>query len=481
MKKKKFKGCIFTVLLALFNFFLVMQVFAEPTIDILIPSAGQASVIPPGKDFYVLGNLYGLDKQADLSLKVYLTTASGEVVRELEAISFHKPENTYVNYDLLSYYAGSDRSPLANALMPDLVYDNKNINSFADAWRKVCFSTKHYAALISGGVYDRDLQLVGKTGEVWRELEQGNYQVKVVLSQDNKVLATATKNIEVAINPDVACFRFSPSMHFDRVKEFANSNNIKMLIDPLAGFWHPADNLADFKNNSVFAEILPKWRWNDLAEYQNNHIHFFIYNVSETSATYKVEVGTAQKQGIIADNERFTSYYYSYGEPQINGAKPAEFVKFANDQYLVLTRLDFNSDGQENLLDPSKLDQSNSVLNMDTNKILSVNRKFALSGLVRPIQNKQIVDNSDNTFDFNHRLLFVRYTISNGKQKQVFNRKIGLTRIIDSRKRESILEFEHEFNLSSNWHGLVNVKAEVLDENGQVYPGQTTQLSLQVA
>lgn len=140
MKKKKFKWCIFTVMLALFNFFLVMQAFAEPTIDILIPSAGQSSVIPPGKDFYVLGNLYGLDKQADLSLKVYLTTASGEVVRELEAISFHKPENTYVNYDLLSYYAGSDRSPLANALMPDLVYDNKNINSFADAWEKYCLN-----------------------------------------------------------------------------------------------------------------------------------------------------------------------------------------------------------------------------------------------------------------------------------------------------------------------------------------------------
>ncbi len=53
MKKKKFKWCIFTVMLALFNFFLVMQAFAEPTIDILIPSAGQSSVIPPGKDFYV--------------------------------------------------------------------------------------------------------------------------------------------------------------------------------------------------------------------------------------------------------------------------------------------------------------------------------------------------------------------------------------------------------------------------------------------
>ncbi len=64
MKKKKFKWCIFTVMLALFNFFLVMQAFAEPTIDILIPSAGQSSVIQPGKDFYVLGNLYGLDKQA---------------------------------------------------------------------------------------------------------------------------------------------------------------------------------------------------------------------------------------------------------------------------------------------------------------------------------------------------------------------------------------------------------------------------------
>lgn len=462
---------------------LSIPAFADYKIEINVPRAGDSSTIPPQKDFYVLGNIYGATADDNLELSINLLNENGEEIRKLLTNNYSKTEDFYVDYPDLSYYAGPDRKPLSKALMPDLVYDHTDPSSFKDAWRKICFNKDHFAALISGGAYSRDLQLTGKNSQKWDKLTAGKYTIFANLVKNGKLVAQDRKEIEVGVSPDIACFRFSPSEHFAKVKEFASQNHLKILSDPLAGFWHPADNFSSFKNNSVFAEILPKWRWNDLVEYQNNHIHFFIYNVSDTSATYKVEVGTAQSQNIISNDSRFSSYYYSYGEPEISGAPSSKFVKFLPDKYLAFTRIDFNSDGKDNLLDPQKLDKSTSLLEVNAKDKLNVQRKFALSGVVRPIQNaKQTVKlNSDNTYSFNSKLAYVRYTLTKDKEKEVIVKKIGLDRILSGRNRNSVLEFEHEFNLTSRFTGAVKLQAEVLTETNEVYPSSTIELNLQVA
>ena len=120
---------------------------------------------------------------------------------------------------------------------------------------------------------------------------------------------------------------------------------------------------------------------------------------------------------------------------------------------------------------------------MEENEIISVGRKFAITGLVKPIQNVQssIISNSDNTFDFKHRLSAVRYIISKGNQKEIIIKNIGLTRVLEGRKRQSILEFEHEFKLDSKWRGNVELRAEALDETGKTYHSRPVKLKLQIA
>lgn len=483
MRKKLNVGVYLLFLIGFLCSAFSVQVAAEYSINISIPSKEQACVIPPGKDFYVLGDLYGVNTKDNLTLTVDLLTLKGDAVRSFRSTSFHKPENTNVNYKFLSYYAGTDRRPLYSSLMPDLVYDRNNPDTFKDAWRKICFDTHHFAVLVSGGAYNRDLNLNSERGNSWKILPEGEYKIVVKLLKDGSEVAKNVKNIKIGVSKDIACFRFSPANHYRQIEKYAKRNGIKILSDPLVGFWHPADNFSEFHNSSLFAEILPKWRWNDLTEYQNNHIHLFDYNISETSATYQVEIGTAQKQGIIENNDRFTSYYYSYGEPQIEGAKSAEILKFNRDEFLALTRLDLNSDGNDNMLEPSKLKKSTSILSPKENEIISVGRKFAITGLVKPIQNVQfsIISNSDNTFDFKHRLSAVRYIISKGNQKEIIIKNIGLTRVLEGRKRQSILEFEHEFKLDSKWRGNVELRAEALDETGKTYHSRPVKLKLQIA
>lgn len=475
---KKFFVLFAFAIVAIFS----QYALADYSLEIIVPREGDASIIPPNKDFYVLGNINGASKEDNLDLNVKLLDSSGKEIRKLEAHNYSNPSDFYVNYSELSYYAGADRKPLTEALMPDLVYDHNNQKSFSDAWRKTCFNKDNFSALVSGGYYDRDLNLVGKDATKWEPLKEGNYKVLVELIKNDKIVAVTSKDIRVAVSKDVSCFRFSPSEHFAKVKDFSKQHGFKILSDPLAGFWHPADNFANFKNNSVFAEILSKWRWNDLTEYQNNHIHFFIYNVSDTSATNKVEIGTAQAQEIIDNNKRFTSYYYSYGEPVINGAPESKFVKLEDGKHFAFTRIDLNSDGKDNFIDPKQLHASSSILDLN-NKELKVKNRFSLSGVVSPIQNNKdrVKLNSDNTYSFDYKLSSVRYTITKGSDKQVIVKKIGLDRILDGKNKNSVYEFEHEFDLEPRFKGNVQLKAEVLTNDNAVYKTESIVLNLNVA
>lgn len=447
---------------------------AQYRIDINVPTATDNAIIPPGKDIYVLGDLEGIKGIRDARLEVDLYNAQGDTVRRVFADTKDDRGGLDVDYPLLSYYGGEDRSPLRASMMPDIVYDGRNSATFGDVWRKAYFIDTHFAAVISGGVYDTDLRLQERDGTPIRALPLGSYKVAVSLYSDDELVVTATKDIKVGITSDVTCFRFSPGEHATKVKAFAAANGMKVLSDPLVGFWHPADNFAEFKDSDLFAEILPKWRWNDLSEYQQNHIYMFGYNVSETSATYQVEIGTAQQQGIIDDPSRFSEYYYDDGEP---GLGNDEFVPFAPNQLVALTRIDLRPDGESNHVEPSRLNMSTSV--GDVHQVVNVSGtdRFAINGVVTPVQNapQNVRWNSNNTFDFADRVSAIRYTFTADGYRSQWTQAVGLIREVDGKKLPSVLEFEHEFAVANLPAGELTVTIEGLDSSGQVLP-QTTQI-----
>lgn len=485
--KNYFKGILFSF--ALFTaLFLSPQVYAQNDLvqlEITVPTVGQ-TVLAPDRDIYVIGDIEGdIPEDARVSVSLFKDGES-EPVREVYATQKDNKDGLYIDYPLLSYYGGEDRSPLRDSMMPDLVYDPQHPDSFKDAWRKLYYNDENFTAVLSGGVYDTDLNLVDEHQRPLLPLSEGEYTlVAEARTADGITLGKTEREITIGINDNVALFRFSPAEHYNKVIADAQLNHYNVLLDPLAGYWSPGDHIASLADSGIFAEILPRWRFNDLTEYRNNHAHFYAYNISATAATQTVEIGSLQAQNVIEQPDRFTRYYYDIGEPLLpNGHVEGQFKAFADSEFLALTRIDFqNGDSQDNLLVMDDLATVDSVLDLEQKVKVKANQTFSLYGVVTPIQNapEDIIAHSDNTFTVNNRITTIEYVLTVDGISRKISKPVGLNRIMSGASRPSIYEFKHDFMLDDSYRGkLVTVTTQAYDSYGQAVAGTEQQLVLKV-
>ncbi|MER0122484.1 hypothetical protein ABPH35_01770 [Streptococcus sp. ZJ93] len=444
--------------------------------EITTPSISQ-SRIAPERDFYVIGKLNGtVPQDATLSVELYKAGVATPI-RVVETRG-KSNQSMNVNYPLLSYYASDDRTPLYSAMMPDLVYDAEDSSSIQAIWNKAYFTDRTFTALLAGGEYSTDINLTDKNGQQIEKLKSGQYLLVVTMRDTNgNIQGKTQKNITIAHAKDRMLARFSPSNHFENIKEFSEQHGYELFLDPFPGYWSPSNYIPELSGSPIFAEILPKWRLADAQEYQSGVAHFVIYNVSDTSATYNVEVGTLQYQGVINDNKRMQSYYYSFGEPLLPNGVKSTIVKFDQGDKLQITRVD--NTGQlsvkDNYMDANTFNQLVSYdIDMTDGTVIHDGDKLSFNGVVTPIQNSlsDIEKRGNGTYVMKNKILSVDYKIVDTVSGTVYasqSKNVGIDRMIDNKVRNSIFEFRHEVQFPK---GLVGKNISVLIEAKDIY-GQT--------
>ncbi len=385
-----------------------------------------------GKGFLCYrGHDPSIDVPNDAVLKVELQNSWGKVIRSVSTSIKDNKDGLNIDYDLLSYY-GTDRNELKNSCMPDLVYDPDRPESFQDTWIKCYYNDQNYTALIYGGTYDKDINPYDQNGKKLKPLKEGKYRIKVTLSKAGShwPIAIATRKIKIKYADDKVLSRFTPAAHFSKVLEQAEIHDYTVFLDPFPGFWNPHTFIEVLKDSDMFCEILPKWRLADSQEYIEGRVHFYIYNVSESSATYNVEVGQLAYDNAIDDSSRLFYYYYNIGEPILpNGCIQGKFEEFDTDKSIVFTRADYPTGSSvDNFVNINDLKNMKSDLNLSDGINVKAGETVSLYGVCKPIASDTTRDES-NKYTIYNRITQISYMYMSGDTPVGFIRPVTLTRV----------------------------------------------------
>lgn len=456
----------------------------QATFSIVYPSNDQGT-ISPGRDFYVIGTISnGSTIPSNSKLKVTLLK-NNQIQQEVIAESKDNYNGLWMNYPKLTTYSSSFNNQCA---MPDLVYiageapgSDGIPPSFKDAWRKCYYTDKFFAALfISGTNNTLDLNNKRQDGTQIPELTSGTYTVRVTLVDSTGTSYNmVSKTISVQHSSKIILSRFSPDEHNQRVTQYANENGVHILLDPFPGYWSKS-LLPEIRSNGgdFFGEIKPRWRTADAQEYVTSTSHFFMYNVTPTSATYNVEIGKLQSLQRI---QSMTRLYYKYGEPSLPNMTPTSspLVTMPSSDKVAITRVDYqNTAGAtdvDNVLNTSTL--SSAVHNIMPASTASVkrDRQFSVYGVCSPIQNSSsdiVYDSSERTYTINNVINKAVYTFKNssGQTLDTYTKQItGLARTFGSGSAQnSVLEFRHVFSLNQQKYSVgstYSVNVEFFDSH----------------
>jgi hypothetical protein len=453
------------------------------TLEITFPNYNRT--IAEFRDFYVIGNITGeIPSGAIFSVSLYRNSDSTRV-RHVFTGEKENKEGLYVDYPLLTYTGINDPALLYDSMMPDLVYDPLDVNTFQDQWRKCYFDDYNFTAALHGGEYTVDVNPYDENNNLYEPLSSGEYTVIALLDDINGVnLGTDSLSITIGLNTDKAMTRFTPLTHATNASDDAFANNYAVYIDPFPGLFPSEIGLVNFPAG-LNARINKKWRYMDIMEYREGKVHFYIYNVTPSSTTWSVETGTIMETQDIDDPNRLECIYYDIGDLQV-GLTEGEFAVFAVNDNLQLTRADFPSGiATDNYLVMSDLEDMQSDFDY-SNGILGYQGEIvSFYGVVKPIQNtvNEIYFDEDNSlFEIENRIASIQYNITGGGVNYSAVKDVSLTRLFDDETEDtSLLEFKHDFEMLNAWvDKSLTVSLSAYDVNGVLVPGTNEQFTLLV-
>ncbi len=446
MNKKM--GFVATVL-AMMIYLCVPIWAADVQIQITAPSEAEKT-IAPGRSFYVMGTFdNGEQLQDNDEVAVEILDSAKKTVRRISSTIMDN-HNMYIEYPGLSYY-GDNKNELLDVGMPDLIWDGKDENTFHDGDRKLFYNSKEFAALIPGGngEIDDGMNLLDSNGKAYDTLPKGEYTVHVTIKRNGKQLGTAQQNLTIGVSDGKILSRFSPKEHMDKVQVFAKQNDYRVYLDKFPGYWSKGD---------IFCEILPSWRAADATEYVEGQVHFVIYNVKESSATYSVELAELEKKRLIDDQDGIHYYYYDYGEVTLpdDNKTESEIVPFETGDKLQLVRAEtIITDTKDNVYlqdDPQAVTYD---LNLKDGALAEPGETLAIYGVTAPIQidEKDIVDQGDNSYQLKNRIKTIVYKISGDGMEREYEKEVNLDRVSGEWDNYSIFEFKHDIPIENEMSG----------------------------
>lgn len=520
MNIKKSKYDLFRLVITLafalfFGLFSFKPAYAEDSVGITIdtPSNSQLAIAPQ-RSFYVLGSFQGqVPEDSHMVVGLYKDNI---LVRKIYASKKDDKENLKLDYSDLKFY-GSE-TELKNCCMPDLVYNKSNESSFYDTFRKCYFDGQNFGAVVYNA-YESDTSDYGEHvnpndqfGNKIEPLDAGVYEIRATLANPkNKKIAQESKEITIGDTGNTVLSRFSPDSHFEAVSKWAQGNSYQMLLDAFPGYWSAKSHFKSQSNNSVFCEIPSQWRRADSSQYAQTCSRFCIYNVSETSATYSVEVGKLQYDKAIQDSGRIKYYCYDIGEPSLPSvgdsktSQKGEITELSDSCYIHLTRIDLpEGESEDGVSDISTLENVKSITNLSDPIHIKANQKLSVYGICKPIQNNSVLSNRDGTFSFDNTIQSIKYGIKvNNSQYTWEHRKTGLVRYYPAssfsstisqldlfrdsllggnlaKENPSILEFKHDFCFDDSYRGKTVYLDSFPEDNVGMLSGNNNRITLYI-
>ena len=450
----------------------------EYTITISNPS-DEYPLIDYGRDFNVWGRFQGKIEE-DMILCVSLLDEKGNCLRKVS--SFQRNDtNVFTDFESLTSYKeeldpGKER--LKRFGFPELqVKDMEDpYASLRDASIK-CFydETSFKAVIVSGSdaahgrIFDTGMDYTDENGRPYDTLEKGDYVIEVSLyDREEKLCAKACKKIRIDVRNEVVIVRFNPLSHKKRMIDWCKENGFTIINDTLPGYLE-----AYLGTWYYHMGLLPYYRSNDIAVYQDALVHMFVYLCDPTSTSYETELAYLQTKGQVNDNKRFIAYRYDIGEAKLGEGKSYERSGKIEgfDEDLHIYRVDLvNDDVKENVFDLNEKDIRD--IFYDTGHIkVKAGEKFAICGAVRPLQLKKedVLLKKDNTYSIRNEVKYIRYSFSDGERIREEKRRLLMERIDGASIGTSVYEFYNLFHFDEMEKGkTIEISMEIYNDEGKM-------------
>ena len=450
----------------------------EYTITISNPS-DEYPLIDYGRDFNVWGRLQGKIEE-DMILCVRLLDEKGKCFRKVSSCK-KNDRNVFTGFkDLTSYKEELDpgKERLKSFGFPELqVKDLRDpFVSLRDASIKCFYDDACFKALIVSGsdvshgrIFDTGMAYTDENGRPYETLEKGDYVIEVSLyDREETLCAKACKKIRIDVRNEVVIVRFNPLSHKKRMIDWCKENGFTIINDTLPGYLE-----AYLGTWYYHMGLLPYYRSNDIAVYQDALVHMFVYLCDPTSTSYETELAYLQHKGQVKDKERFIAYRYDIGEAKLGKGKPyertAKIEEF--DEDLHIYRVDIVNDmARENVFDLSE--KNIKEVFYDTRHIkVKAGNSFAVCGAVRPLQLKKedVLLKKDNTYSIRNEVKYIRYSFSDGERIWEEKRRLLMERIDGTSIGTSVYEFYNLFHFDEKEKGkMIEISMEIYNDEGKM-------------
>ncbi len=289
----------------------------------------------PTRDLYVAGSFdQSVTLPGDVRVEIFRRgDAAGSPVRSLRshvdpATGTTPPSAIETNYPPMKNWGLSQG--------PDLV---KEPGGFPATANKVLVTPTGFSALILGGVSKGfDTSYRGEDGGELEDLAEGDYTV--IVTGLSGGITGATTRVDISFRPQAKILsRFKPAAHVQRLTEYAHTRGLRIYLDSLPGYL--SQTAPD--GSSISYEIPSRWRPNNAIEVAQAAVSaegsntFVLYNISETSTTQKLELGTVLYYGLLEDST--TSFmHYDDGEPVLTYVNDAGTMLWQEGKFVPFPR-----------------------------------------------------------------------------------------------------------------------------------------------
>ena len=444
---KKQIVCIIIALLSLAGCSRQQKTESDIALAINSPS-DEFTTIASGRDFKVMGSIEG-EVPEDALVKVSLIDEEGTEIR------YAQGSRNNINAVSLDWYEGpviqfTDKYELSDIAYtaPELV--NLRDKSPYDATTKCVWTDDSFAALIVSatdekhGLYCDDyFNLVDENGNAYDAFPEGKYTIRVtVFAKGGQVLAEQEKKINIGGSKSTLILRGGNNDMRKLMEKWAVDNGFMVLADLLPGMYGPYYQFSTIAM-SFAAEG---------SEYMSVPITTMLYNITESSTSYGMELAAFVQKPHRTDNPDEVQYYCAdIGEYEIAGTK-CKLVKMPENK-MRICRIDSVSDDAK---DGVFINDGHQIADTDLSDndgwSVSGNNKIAIMGVTAPYQlnGREIIPDKEKIGFYNYcnGIDPLQFTFESEEESFTETRPMGMYRLEnpDDEGSKSVYEFYSMFD-----------------------------------
>lgn len=470
-----------------------MQSSSSSLITLTLPSPNEVTFAEK-RDFYISGSFKpGVKVTGNIKIELYKLPNTLVPVRSIQShvdSSGTTPLSAIRQNNPEGYIAKGYKERQKPLLVPDLIQEP---GGFLNPNNKVLVTPTGFVAIILGGVTkDFDTSYTDNYGKPLQDLTAGTYKLVVKGLSGDIAGSITTMQLKFSKNR-TQLGRFIQGEPFERLKSYANENNLHIYLDPLAGYFTDDNYLTSFsiparwsaQNSIEIVNNLPGIIDNDIYNSEN---HVLIYAIADYNATHSLEIGAIVANGLVEAAKTFW-LHYDIGEPSIKYTQAdsntktllnGNIVPFKPGAVCELTRVETKnllSSSQNNIWHSVDYDLKTVIpFSNSTPILLSSTNSLDVYGNCRPISAAATPgkDMYKYFYTVHNRVQTIHYTITGPLGNIVDDETlpIALQRFYDDSTTavNSIYEFKHDFHFNAG-SGSYQINWTGLDVFGSVVPG----------